>query len=508
MSKKSIGKLRATKPLERKLPAHGAVKRYIITSAQSDTKLFDAGWETLMTAVRHYDAELLVSRYTYEHTNHHFLLSKPGSRDTRRGDPWYDHRIWPYICDRRVNLAPGLTFCGELNILPTAARPLSGLESYTGRWSCIVPHAKTAMVSVPSGKTEGTKLMYTTGTMTLRNYLQRKAGQKAEFHHSYGALLVEIDHNGNWWCRQLLSDSEGVIYDLDTMFDGNRVVEGVSVEAITWGDIHVGQMDEANAKACWYRGGLLDQLKPKYQFMHDVLDFHSRNHHERDNPHKRFERYIRGQFRVEIELSRVKDFLKFVKRPGCKTVIISSNHHDAFERWLREGDYKRDEPNALLFLAAQLAKYTAIAKGEKEFSVFKWAMRRAGITKEIATFLAQDQSFVICHDANGGIECGMHGHLGPNGQRGSANAFARMGRKAVVGHSHTAGIVDGIYVAGTSSKLDLGYNAGPSSWTHSHVLTYRNGKRAILTIWNGKAYAQQVVGSASGITRIPRGSQG
>jgi len=61
-----------------------------------------------------------------------------------------------------------------------------------------------------------------------------------------------------------------------------------------------------------------------------------------------------------------------------------------------------------------------------------------------------------------------------------------MGRKAIVGHTHQAGIHDGIYTAGVSGSLDMDYNRGPSSWSHSHVLTYPNGKRAIVTMWRDK----------------------
>jgi hypothetical protein len=28
----------------------------------------------------------------------------------------------------------------------------------------------------------------------------------------------------------------------------------------------------------------------------------------------------------------------------------------------------------------------------------------------------------------------------------------------------------------------MGYNKGPSSWSHSHVITYPNGKRSIITL--------------------------
>jgi hypothetical protein len=30
------------------------------------------------------------------------------------------------------------------------------------------------------------------------------------------------------------------------------------------------------------------------------------------------------------------------------------------------------------------------------------------------------------------------------------------------------------------------YTKGPSNWTHSHIVTYTNGKRTIVTIYNGK----------------------
>ena len=101
-------------------------------------------------------------------------------------------------------------------------------------------------------------------------------------------------------------------------------------------------------------------------------------------------------------------------------------------------------------------------------------------------FRRADMSYLICDDAHGGIECGMHGHLGANGGRGNIRSFARMGRRANIGHSHTAGIVEGIWQSGTSSLLDLEYNIGMSSWSHSDILTYANGKRAMITMSGGK----------------------
>lgn len=475
------------------VPAKGKVARYILTSAQNNTELHEGLWVNLNALAKHYDARIMVATFTYD--AHAF-----GEGSVKRGteehstDIWYTPEIEPHTYDKSAQLAPGLVWCGNINILPTAVRPLSGLENYTGRQSGIFPHPKLAMDSIPSGKFEPTKFNYTTGAVTKRHYIQKKAGQKAEFHHCYGALLVEVDSDGDWFVRQLNGDSEGVVYDLTVCAKDGKVSDGWRVEAITWGDIHVGQTDDMVKRLAWGaapEGGfttddcMLAVLQPRQQFLHDLLDFHSRNHHESKNPHKRFERFQKGQEVVEREVDAAARFASRVTTLDCKTVIVDSNHDNALERWLREGDYRFDPVNAVYFLKLQLRKYEAMEKNEHSFHLVEYAMRRVGIQDKIK-FLREDESYIICKDANGGIECGMHGHLGPNGARGSANAFARMGRKANVGHTHSAGIHDGIYTAGTSSVLDLGYNRGPGSWSHSHVVTYKNGKRAIITMWNNK----------------------
>ena len=101
-------------------------------------------------------------------------------------------------------------------------------------------------------------------------------------------------------------------------------------------------------------------------------------------------------------------------------------------------------------------------------------------------FLGIDDGWVICDDGSGGIECSMHGDLGPNGSRGTPLGLSKMGRRANTGHTHSAAIIDGLYVAGCMSRLSQDWNLGPSSWSHSHIVTYPNGKRTIVTMFNGK----------------------
>lgn len=473
------GKEEPTKVFERKRPRHG-VKRFILTSAQNNTRVHEPTWQALNALAEHWGAELLCASYTYNQNAYGKLAVKPGTHQEQSA-LWFDARVKPLLekSDHNIELAPGLVWCGRMNTLPTAVRPLSGFETYTGRQSGIFPHAKISMESVASGKHEPTKFNYTTGTVTQINYVQKKAGLRAEHHHSYGGLVVEVDNKGRWWVRQLHADKEGTIYDLDLMVKGGKVQPADGCEAITWGDIHCARLDPTIQKLGWGWGGMLDTLRPGYQFLHDVLDFRARNHHERSDAHKRFLRHVRGEESVEAELALTAEFMNYAERDYCQTVVVDSNHDGALVRWLKDTDWRDDPVNALFYLEAQLEVLRAL-KEDTDFHVCEWALQRAGCPPS-AIFLREDQPYVLL-----GIEMGMHGHLGPNGMRGTPQALSRMGRKANTAHTHSAGIYNGMYVAGTSSALDMEYNKGPSSWSHSHVVTHLNGKRQIVTMWDGK----------------------
>ena len=472
---------------EMPIPKKGEVKRYILTCAQNNTHLHETAWANLIALSEHYEAQLFVSRFAYNKAAWAQQAgTKPDTR-TKREDLWYDPELEEFLCDERVQLAPNLMWCGESNIIPTAIRPLSGLESYTGRDSAIFPHVKIAMESVASGKHEGVKLLFTTGTVTLKNYIQRKAGLKAEFHHTYGALLVEVNSRGRWFCRQLNADKNGVIYDLDLRVKDGEVTDGHRVEAITFGDIHAAQVDEGVAALGWGHNpdSMFNVLQPRQVFLHDLIDFRARNHHDRANCHLNFRKFVKGEESVQGELEGAVDLVSDMVRQDAKVVVVQSNHDNALLRWLKETDYRQDPANAMIFLRCQLRIYEAIEREEQGFHLLEWILRQLGCERDIR-FLRTDESYILCKArGQSGIECGMHGHLGANGARGAARGFSRMGRKSNIGHSHSCGIIDGVFVCGTSSKLDVGYNTGPSSWTHSHIITYPNGKRAIVTMYDG-----------------------
>tara|TARA_S200002703_G_scaffold151577_1_gene151157 strand:- start:536 stop:841 length:306 start_codon:yes stop_codon:yes gene_type:complete len=96
-------------------------------------------------------------------------------------------------------------------------------------------------------------------------------------------------------------------------------------------------------------------------------------------------------------------------------------------------------------------------------------------------FLGGDEPYMV-HD----IDVSQHGHKGPNGVRGSLTNLSKIGVKTVIGHCHSPGIMGGCWQVGTSSRYDLEYIQGPSSWLHCHCVIHANGKRQLLPIIEGK----------------------
>jgi hypothetical protein len=453
-------------------------KRFVFTAAQNNTYVHEGFFKSLMRFCKHNDAVLKISRFAYNQSG--FQNNLKDSEEL-----WYDEKIKTYTFDESAIVCDGLLYCGELDILPTAVDPLSGFASYCGSNSGIFPHTKVAMQSLPRLKGEDARFLYTTGALTLRNYIQRKAGQKAEFHHVYGALYVEIGDDGVWFARQLIADNKGEFYDLTTRYTPGGVRSNQAVAAINWGDVHIEKEDKAVSNASWVFGdSMLHTLSPNYQFVHDLTDFSARNHHNINDPYFLADKYFKNQQSVEEGLNKSSEWLDRVSKYS-KVIVVESNHHEAYQRWLRDANIKTDPHNAEFYHESNARLFRAI-RCKEDFNIYEWALRKH---KELTnvTFLGEDASFVICGGVKGsGIECGIHGHRGINGARGSSKSFRAIGRRVNVGHSHSAGIVDGVYTAGVSAKLDMGYNKGPSSWSHSHIVTYKNGKRAIVTIKNGK----------------------
>jgi hypothetical protein len=505
----------------RPLPPEGAVARYILSSCQNNTHPHRAGLDALL-AYRDWlqsdevnggndTCEFILGSFSYAIDAYGEKSTKRGTFDEKKdsgslGKLWYAPELEPFIKDRAIQLAPALMWCGEMNILPTAANPLTGMDDYNGRASNIVPHVKHALQSVASLADEATKLNYSTGTITLRNYIQKRVGILAEPKHCYGGLIVEVDAAGNWYVRQLTVDSKGCVYDIGpagfrsvrakasgvdalvaTPVDGAKARPKSWVENITWGDIHASEMDLEVREAGWESGGLLDQLTPRSQCWHDLFSMRSRGHHEMKNFHRMFQKYVNGEGRVEDEMRVTADFCKDAWRTWCETVVVRSNHCRHLDRWLCDEDARKDLPNVTYWMALNGALLKAMEDGDRDFNVLEYALRQCGIPESIR-FLGEDESYVVAKGGAAvreGIECGLHGDLGPNGARGSSRSLKKLGRPVNKDHDHTATIMDAVFSGGACS-LDFPYMKGPNAHSVSHIVTFENAARQILTYWQGK----------------------
>jgi hypothetical protein len=200
-------------------------------------------------------------------------------------------------------------------------------------------------------------------------------------------------------------------------------------------------------------------------------------------------RAVEQQNSVGAMLDQVARFLRLTRRDWCKSVHVASNHNLFLEKWLKDANGAGDPSNALVWHELNAAYHRAIRDGDFKFSPHAFALQNRAHDLGDVAFLAEAESYVICQ-ATQPIECGLHGHNGPRGARGSASNLAKIVERVNTGHTHEPRILEGAYIAGTSSKLDMAYAIrGPLAWHHSQIVTYQSGKRTIVTLSNGKYHA-------------------
>lgn len=460
--------------------------RFVLTCAQNNTLLHEGFWAALQGFCKVRGARLIVSRCTYNAAGWqaHGGVTRGGvdAPEFSKEVVW-DPRVLPYVLDENVYLADDLMWCGETDQNPTAVNPLASFESYTRSASGIIPHTKVAHKSVATMKFSPPKMLYTTGAVTQRNYIPRKTGQIATFHHVFGALYVEVSEDGAWFVRHLIADDAGAFIDLGELFTPQRVkTKRIARPHFRLGDIHAEQRDEAALNVV--KQAMRD-LQPFRVTLDDVLDMRSRNHHNLYDPHflaqmAREGRTVRGDV---VETLQTVDGIANVVSDAIVDLVLS-NHDKALLRWLKNPSGAADGPNARFWHQCNAAVLGALESGGR-FNPFELVMRQVaaeeGLDLTRWNFLNQDDSLVV-YD----IENGLHGDLGANGARGSLKAFDGSGHKTTSAHKHGSEIHNGAWCAPTLSKLDLIYNVGLSNWSQGFIIAWPNTKRQLITLSHGR----------------------
>lgn len=441
-------------------------KKFIISWAQSETPIHEDFFTNIEVYSRLIDASIHIVAGRYKNPTTISSNKHTKEKEKHLENTWHK-RVIPYLDAARHKVHDNLCILSDVKVQPTASTPLSGFNGLTGLESCIIGHPRVHLKSLPILDGYPHKLLLTTGSVTIDNYTDTKAGKKGEFHHTLGFVIVELDGD-IFHVRQVTADEDGSFYDLTYFVENGEVHNHSGAESIVFGDLHLGETNHSVLKTSFE---IADKLKCKEIILHDVFNGHSISHHERNQPFKLLDREEDGSWSLIKELSQMVDF--FNEYLKYDFIMVRSNHDEFLDRWLNDVDWRRvNNKSAYLQLAYMLANDT-YGKGI------------------IPMYLKEKCSNVYCLGIDEsyrvqGIECGMHGHKGANGSRGGVIQFKNMNTKNITGHTHTPCREDGHSSVGTLTHLRVGYNVGASSWMHSNIVIYPNGKHQHIHIINNK----------------------
>lgn len=444
---------------------------YIIMCAQNNTGVDKIFWAGLKQYAKYKKAQIMVLPIVFPR------------RVNVPDDFWWAPEIEPYLMNQDITLVEGLRVVGDSFLSLTAVNPLTGFDSLTQSDSAILGHPQIQMKTVATPQNRLPKILHTTGAVTQKNYKPSGAGKKGDFHHSLGAVIVEIDkEEGVFHLRSLVGDSKSEFYDVDKHITSRGVKQSKGCEAIVLGDEHVITNCEDVYNATFVgNDSIVQTCRPKFIVRHDVIDSYSISHHHRQTPSIRLGKHMAGTDKLREELEDTARFVEGSTPDFSQSVIVPSNHHDHIKKWLEEVDWKMELWNARIY-HEMWAAWIAAIELNRGFHPFTWWMKQN--CKANVIYLEDDYPFIVKD-----IYLGYHGDRGSNGSKGSIKAFAKMGCKTVTGHTHTPGIEKGAYAVGTSTRLKLEYTSGPSSWMNTHCLIHPNGKRQLINIlWGDWRY--------------------
>lgn len=443
-------------------------KYHFITWAQNNTPILERFFNNVKKYSEYWDGQLHVIPGRYKN---------PTSLFPNEGEDFWDDNVVPYLTSSRLNISNKVTIYGDIKIQPTAVNPMSDLQGLSYSTSSIFGSPKIQLQSIPVLYNNDPRIMLTTGACTVKNYTDSKAGKKGEFHHTYGFVIVEIKDDDTVFFRQVTAKDNGDFNDLYYNVSDGVVSRQNTLEAIVYGDLHCGEHDEnVLAKT---KEKILDKFNVKNVVLHDVFSGKSINPYEEKDPFLRYGKRVNNEDDLDKELNIMYDILSQFKDQD-KVLIVRSNHDVFLDRWLKDVDWKKQANLANSKLYMELSLILLKQYSETPINI-------KGIIPELINnkfpnyiTLGLDDSYRIK-----GFELAMHGHLGINGGKGNAESFRRLNSKNISGHTHSAFRKDGVIVCGTSTKLKLSYNNGPSSWTQGHTIIDTYGKAQSIIFFKG-----------------------
>lgn len=444
--------------------------RYVITSCQNDTLINKEFYNSLLGYCKHNKAKLIVLRtkYKVEEDGEGSYLVKP-----------------EYLLKNNIIIADKIKVFGGLPLMPTLVSPLSGLDSLSAGYTCIFGSSSYQMRTLPVNADQHPIIMTTTGSISVPNNSDTKTGQKADYNHSFSAIVIELDDE-LFHMRIMTADDTGGFYDLTKYYFDDNVSDNHLGGSIVLGDVHVSVSDSDVINATYTnKDSIVNTLQPVTVVLHDLLDFHQlSSHHNKNNYLKRYSMYVKGNDNVEEELQKTVDFVinntpSFVK----ENLIVSSNHIDHLEHFLNGTDIKTDYKNSIIYHFLMYKMLIAIYNNRdvNAFQLFFEEFCKDETVKNKTRFLGREDS-VFIND----ILVSSHGDKGLGGSRFSPMQGKKMPYPMIVGHVHSPYVEGNLWATGTlTGKLDYAKGVA-SGWMNSSIYIYPNGKRTHIHIVKGK----------------------
>lgn len=428
-------------------------KYYIITWAQNATPVNKPFLRNIEAYAKFLDADIHVIAGRYKNPTSIWT-------EEDKDEEWWDELIVKYLDAGRHNVHKYCSILSDVKVVPTAKYPLTGFEGFSDDCSVVVGAPKIHLQSLPVLEGVPSKFMMSTGAITKKNYTDSKAGKLGEFYHMYGFVIIETKDDNTFYFRQVNANSNGTFYDLIYKVENEEVSEIDYTKTMVLGDVHVSDIDRDIDKET---KRLLSHLSPNNVIIHDIFNGESISHHDRRDPVLMYHKHKQGRDVVHDEIEDMLEWLDTYKE--YSPIVVSSNHNDWIDRWIREWDWRKDIKNA-----QEYADFLSLAlKGEANKGIIAYLIeKRFGNSIRC---LDRDESFRV-----GGYELSYHGDQGQHGSKGNLRQFSRLSTKVIVGDYHQPGRINGAIGVGTMTKLRLKYNKGASAWANAHAIIHPNDR--------------------------------
>lgn len=465
-----------SKTIRRTIRDRRGVQRYVITAAQNATPVNEKFLASLQGYCKHTGAKLIVIPYRYK--NPTSMWSEKAEHDD-----WWAPELTPYLLKHRTNLNDHLVLFADVMIQPTSDNPLGGFEATSAGQSAIIAHPRLEFTTIATPQQRLPKILTTTGAITVKNYIQSKAGKKGEFHHTFGACVAEV-RGGTFHLRQINAVKDGSFCDLDYEYRGAKRTY-MPIDTLVLGDVHHEFMDPEWAKGTFLApDSMINRLKPKVVVWHDPFDMYARSHHHERDPIMGHVKHHTGHGNVERDMDAMFKFVDSVTKPGIINVFPASNHSEHLAQWVKRTPPQEDHENASFICRTYDAMVCGshwTETGVSQLDPFvHWGKLKLK-TAEQAMFLSRGDTF-----RRHNIELSFHGDKGSNGSRGSRKGYSKIGVKVFIGHGHGPGYTGGAAQVGTGARK-MGYTVGsPSNHLGTNGWIYANGKRCLSTVIDGR----------------------